>query len=428
MTTLTTVSVACAVGHSMRRRYGDIRKRGCPECKEPFGERLLYAFLRHYATGPDDWQRMVVRGLDPKDANRKVVFDAASPIRKFGLENHSAYHDPNQNVPIFQRIISKKERLRLDRLKVPQATNGKHRGGPLDGWHVGVLWFEAARLARLSDGSGSYLSIAIQEFKHVARSIGLKLREDGVEINAAEVYAGLGRDALAGIGREFHLLGPWRGRTFEHRWRHSCGGEFNKVIRELESRPPGKSGCPFCDREGVCGRWLAFLERLEQHGYCFAGKSRYRICTEHQVVQLRCVVHPAGRVRRLTRSKLYQWLDGLKAGATKALPPPCLTCRAAYTRDVQFRERQRREAERQRLGRRLEAFGFTLVTMLPTSVRDPATGKIRTQKNKIRCKRCGHVWSIFVVQQLAKAEKRGRMGCPRCSPLKKGPKADGATC
>jgi len=425
VTTLTMVTVSCASGHMMHRRYGDIRKRGCPDCKMPFGERLLYAFLRHYATGPNDWRKMVVRGLDPKDENRKLIFDSASIVRKLAIENHSDYHNPDKNVDLFQRFIKKSERLRLDQLKVPQATNGKHRGGPLNGWHVGVVWFEAARLSRLSDGSGSYLTSAIQEFKHVAQSIGLKLREDGAEINASAVYAGLGRDALAVIDLEFKLVGPWRGRTFEHRWRHSCGGEFNKVIRELENRAAGTSGCPFCDREGMCGRWLGFLDRLEQHGYRFAGKNKYSICTEYQVVPLHCVAHPSAKVRNLTRSDLYKWLD---SPPWRSLPPPCAKCRATYTEMVHARMTQRRNDERLKLNDRLELLGFTMVTMKPTSILDPATRRVRAQKNKIRCRNCGHSWPIFVAQQLAKAERRGRMGCPNCAPLKKGPKPKDGTC
>ncbi|QGZ55078.1 hypothetical protein [Paraburkholderia acidiphila] len=413
VTTSTFVDVVCATGHKMRRRYGDIRKRGCPYCKAPFGERVLYGLLRHYVVGPDDWKRMVVRGLDPKDPKRKVIFDAASPTRKIAIENHSGYHEPGRDVPIFQRSLSNAERLRLDGLKEARATNGRHQGGPLNGWRVGVVWFEADRLAKLSRATKSYLPIVIDEFKSIAKLLRLKLRSDDVEIDATKVFAALGRKPLERIGREFDLMGPWRGIAYVHRWRHSCGGEFTKLARALENKAPGKTGCPFCDKEGRYGRWLNFLGRLEQHGYRFAGRNRYSICTEHQVVPLRCVTHPSAKVRKLTRSDIYKWLD---APASRSLPPPCMKCRVAYTQHMLDKMRQHREAERLKLNERLELFGFTMVTMLPTSTRDSKTGAIHAQRNEIQCLNCGYRWSVFVAQRLSKAKRSGQMSCPNCDP------------
>lgn len=424
VTTTTVVDVACAAGHKITREYGHLRKRGCPECKAPFGERLLYALLRHYADGLDDWGVKVVKGLDPTDRQRKVVFDVASESRRIAIENHSDYHDPDKSVPRFEENISKEERLRLDALKEARDTGGVHTEGPMKGWQVGVVWFEATRVATLRDVSGSYLPSVIEKFKQVANLIGLQLREDGIEIDASTVYAGLGRNALAGIGDDFQLVGPWLGRTYEHRWRHSCGGEFNKVILELEKMAPGKTGCPFCDRESVQGKWLDFLDRLEKHGYLFAGENRLSICTEHELVPMHCSRHPESQVRIWTRAQWYQWFQSLKANSTKSIPPPCAVCAETHTQTVQEREKRRLEEERQKLDRRLQALGFELASMLPTSVRDPETGKVKAQKNKVRClnPNCKHEWEIYVAQQLPKAEKRGQMGCPNCNPLKKGPK------
>ena len=304
VTTTTAVTLECGAGHKLSRIYGNVRKRGCPECKAPFGERLLYTLLRHYAVGQDDWSAKVVRGLDPKNIERKVVYDAASESRRIAIENHSEYHDPAKSIPIFEKGISKQERLRLDALKESKETGGHHSAGPLEGWAVGVVWFEATRMAKLRDESGTYLYKAISEFKQLARKIGIQLRTDGVEIDAATVYAGLGRAHLDRIGGEFNLVGPWLGRTRTHQWRHSCGCEFNAVIFDLENKASESTGCPCCDRTGRHRTWLDFLGRLKDCGYEFAGQNRLSICTEFESVLVRCCTHPGGKTQVWTRSKL----------------------------------------------------------------------------------------------------------------------------
>ncbi|KPW61326.1 Unknown protein sequence [Pseudomonas syringae pv. philadelphi] len=424
VTTTTKVLLECGAGHRLQRIYGNVRKRGCPECKAPFGERLLYTLLRHYAVGLDDWGAKVVRGLDQMDPNRKVVFDAASESRKVAIENHSEYHDPTKSIPRFEERISKEERLRLDAIKESRETGGHHSTGPLAGWVVGVVWFEAARMVRVRDESGTYLHIAISEFKQLAQKIGLQLRNDNVDIDAATVYAGLGRGHLDRISGEFQLVGVWLGRARTHQWRHSCGCEFNAVISELENNSPGSTGCPCCDRTGHFGKWLDFLDRLNNHGYEFAGQNRLSIRTEFKSIPVRCSKHAGAQVQVWTRSKWYQWMASLHEDSSTSFPPACATCAIEYARRLESEAGKRIGDERQKLALRLREFGFEMVTMLPTSVRDTVTNKVVPQRNTVRClaSGCSHEWEIYVAQQLAKAEKRGKMGCPKCSPLKKGPK------
>lgn len=428
VTTQTQVILKCGAGHTLHRLYGNVRKRGCPECKAPFGERLLYALLRHYAEGEDDWGAKVVKGLIPETPGRKVVFDAASDSRKIAIENHSDYHDPEISVARFEENISKADRLRLDALKEAKTTEGKHIDGPMRGWVVGVVWFEAKRLVNLRDESGSYLPIVIAEFKQLANKIGLRLRTDGIEIDAATLYEGLGRGYLDKISGDFRLAGPWLGRTRTHQWRHSCGCEFTSVILDLENKISGNTtGCPCCDRTGYYGKWLDFLDKLADKGYRFTGPNRFSICTEFQSVPVGCEKHPDAFVPLWSRSKWYQWMASLQADAVKSLPPACEVCAEEYASQVKDRVDQRIASERQKLDQRLQQFGFKMVTMLPASVRDPSSGRIVAQKNTIQCLApgCGYQWDVFVTQRLAKAEKRGRMGCPACSPLKKGPKPVG---
>ncbi|WP_346208852.1 MULTISPECIES: hypothetical protein [Aeromonas] len=427
VTTTTEVMLECGAGHKLSRIYGNMRKRGCPECRAPFGERLLYTLLRHYAVGLDDWGAKVVRGLDPIDPKRKVVFDAASESRKIAIENHSEYHDPAKSIPRFEESMSKEERLRLDALKEARDTGGYHSVGPLSGWMVGVVWFEAARMANVRDESGTYLHIAISEFKQLAQKMGLQLRTDDVEIDVIAVYTGLGRGHLDRISSEFQLVGPWLGRTRTHQWRHSCGCEFKAVILELENKTLRNSGCPCCDRTGHHGMWLDFLDRLRDHGYEFTGRNRLSICTEFESVPVRCYTHPCAQVQVWSRSKWYQWMASLQEDAATRFPPPCKTCAIEYAKRVKNETEQRIALERQKLDQRLRKFGFEMVTWLPTSVRDPIGDKVVPQKNTIQCLApdCGHKWEVYVAQRLAKAEKLGRMGCPKCNPLKKGPKPKG---
>jgi hypothetical protein len=126
VTTATVVKVSCSAGHCMTRIYGNLRQRGCPECDSPFGERLLFALLRHYVDGKDDWKKKTVTGLDSTNPEMRVVFDAASDSRKVAIENHSEYHLADSNVPHFSSNITKEKRLHLDRLKVPSVTGGLH--------------------------------------------------------------------------------------------------------------------------------------------------------------------------------------------------------------------------------------------------------------------------------------------------------------
>lgn len=425
VTTETEVTVSCAAGHTAKRKYGNIRNRGCGECKAPFGERLLYALLRHYTMAPDDWVAKVVRGLDPTYPKRKLIFDVASESRKIAIENHSEYHLENSSIPHFEIRMSKEERLRLDGLKVPRVSKGEHLSGPIKGWKVGVVWFEAKRIAKLNAGEASYLPKVIVEFKELCRELSLPIRNDGIEIDAATIYFEIGKSALARVSTDFELVGPWFERSRDLSWRHICGGKFKKPILELENIPPGATGCPFCDKENVQGRWLAFLERLEEQDYYFAGENRCSICKEKEQVPIRCAKHPAAIVSRWTRSKWYQWLGSLKEESKVSFPPPCPECAATHTKVVQERERLRRKNNRMLLDDRLRVWNFQLVSTNPTTLRNPLTNKVIPQKSLIRCLNpsCGVEREIFVAQELKKAEARQMMYCPGCRPSKKGPKS-----
>lgn len=418
----TPVKLRCSAGHIMDRIYTNVRKRGCPECKAPFGERLLYCFLRHYCPGEDDWRAKAVKGLDPEKPAARVMFDAASDSRKIAIENHSDYHHPDKSVARFEQNFSKKNRLRVDALKEARETDGHHLTGPMAGWRVGVVWFEATRMAGIKDESGTYLQIAISEFKGLADKIGLSLRTDGVEIDAGKVYAELGRTGLSRIGNQFKLISPYLGRTHIYQWRHSCGYKFKAVIYDLENTENG-TGCPWCDATGYIGKWQNFLDRLKTYDYEFSGENRQSVCTEFDSVPVKCSKHPEAKVEVWTRSKWYQWLRGGEKKEAKRFPPPCEACASEYAKGMAQNAENRSESNQQKLNRRLEAFGFELVTKQPTSIRDPETKKIIPQKNTIRCLNpdCGYEWDVFVAQRLKKAETRGRMGCPKCRPLKKGP-------
>lgn len=420
VTTKTSVEVECAAQHKMTRIYGNLRHRGCPKCKAPFGERLVAALLRHYAFGVDDWHSKVVVGLDLTDPTRRLIFDIASESRKIAVENHSAYHDAHTSVKRFEKNISKEERLRLDELK---EAKGEHIDGVMAGWKVGVVWFEASNVRTFSKGKGTYLAGAIAEFKKMAEKIGLTLRSDNVEIDEKSIYLELARGDLAGIAKDLELIGPWYGRTSEHRWRHTaCGFEFSAAIQELENVKAENTGCPFCDRTGNPGAWRKFLDLLESHQYEYIDEILV-VRTELQDMKLRCMRHPNAHVRTVTRSKLYQWLNSLKTDSKVSMSPPCEECAKIHKEDVALREGSRILAKRAELNTRLKKFGFELESSNASSVRDKKTGTVSAQKNVIRCEKCQYRWEIFVTQRLAKAEKIGNMGCPKCSPLKKGPKS-----
>ena len=423
--TSTEVTVSCAAHHTMTRKYGVIRKRGCPQCKAPFGERLLTALLRHYVVGPDDWRAKTVIGLDPRNPARKFFYDVASDSRQIALENHSEYHKQGATVRRLQQGMSNEERLRCDSLKVPEDAGGKHSTGPLAGWIVGVVWFEAARVAKLGAGStnGTYLPKVIAEFKALASRIGLVLRSDGVEIDAVRVFQELARNPLSTVSPNFELVGEWHGRTREHTWRHiHCKSEFKAPLLELETAVSPDTGCPFCDRKGNPGKWLDFLDKLKSFNYEYAGGSRLLIRTEHATVQLKCLTHPQATVAPFTRSKLYQWMASLDPNSTVSMFPPCSKCTEEHTKNISLSIENRINIKRLKLNERLNFLGFELLTFRPSTVRDKLTGKTLAQKNSVKCKSCNHEWETVVTVALAKAEKRGVIGCPSCNPLKKGPK------
>lgn len=426
VTTTTSVEVSCAAGHRMRRLYGDIRQRGCPQCDAPFGERLLFALLRHYADGVDDWKKKTVKGLDPDDPELRVVFDAASESRRVAIENHSEYHLANSHVPLFSSNISKEKRLYLDSLKVPSNSNGLHVNGPLAGWKAGVVWFEATRLRKLASQHGLYLPYAVKEFKALAKSLALPLRLNVHEITAQEVFVALGKDKLTDVKPGFSLLGEWHGRAHEHLWQHTCGGRFSAPVTSVENNVLDRTGCPFCDRKGRPGAWLDFLDRVAAKGYELAKQHRMEVITEYQPVPLRCIAHPDSEVKRFTRSKLYQWLGSLSDVSPVSMLPPCRTCASLHAKRIAKSEADRLRFERDKLGVRLKNYGFVMVTHLATSFLDPVVGKVRAQKNVIQCLNCKHQRSVFVTQTLQKADMRGSIGCPACRATPRGPKKRGA--
>lgn len=418
VTTKTTVDVVCAAGHRLTRVYGNLRKRGCPECSAPFGERVLYALLRYYAVGVDDWFAKAVVGMDPLNLKRRFVFDAASDSRQIAIENHSEYHVTTKGDNPFSKKTPLEERIRRDVIKEARETEGIHTEGPMKGWRVGVVWFEGPRLTK----SGlNYLPQVIEEFKATAKSVGLALRKDGVEIPIQTLYMELARTATSGTPSSFTLTGPWRGGANEATWQHECGGRFSALVCQLRRIPAGKTGCPFCDREGRGGEWLSFLDRLREHGYEYVGENRMEIRTQSKSVPLKCVHHPGAKMKEMTRSQLYQWLRG-EEKITKAPLPPCFDCAKHRSSVVALKDKERRKDERLKLEDELRQYHHTMVTHNPSSVRRSDTGKTHNTKNLIKCLKCGHQRECYVSQTLAKARKKGVINCPKCCPGKKGPR------
>jgi hypothetical protein len=215
----------------------------------------------------------------------------------------------------------------------------------------------------------------------------------------------------------FSLESTWLGRAREHRWRHTCGGSFMAPIQDLENAQSPKTGCKFCDEEGNPGRWMAFVRRLEERGLALQTDRRMEVLKEGDEVALSCKRHPESLVATWTRKKLTIWLAPNESGHARKLLCPCPACAAEESAvKAELPDSPgalKRQAFLADLSSRLAKFNHRILDWSGSSVRD-ASGKISTVKNKITCNACNTERESFVLQDLAKAEKRGSMACPHC--------------
>lgn len=318
----TEVDIEClCCGTVVTGKLANYRNRTCSQCgpQRSFGERLLDCFIRFYVKDEKPFDFVAeykVKGLDPTNPDRVLALDWASPERTLALEVHSEYHEKDHE--FFNQKIDQQERERLDLLKTVTKFGGTHLKGPLEGWTVGILWWELKECqakAQSNPNSTGYLPILIDEFKELSEKIGLKLRDDGVEISYENIYKSVETgNALSVIKSGFKYAGEWKGAVKEYDWTHeSCGGTFHAPAAEIwNAICNGESGCKWCDRTGRQAQWLDFIDRLGRYSIGIRDDKRLANVTEKQLVTgLFCVIHPEEVLEEVSKmawySRLRKW-------------------------------------------------------------------------------------------------------------------------
>jgi hypothetical protein len=143
---------------------------------------------------------------------------------------------------------------------------------------------------------------------------------------------------------------------------------------------------------------------------------RMAVLQEADDVPLRCQAHPQASVALWSRKKLVIWMAPNENGKARKLLSPCPDCNASQALHEQASPAAQQKSQDQlaALADRLKPFGHSVRDWKGSSVRG-ADGKVRTVKNTLVCDHCQTGREAFVLQDLAKAEKRGSMTCPGCS-------------
>lgn len=321
ISTSTTVTVECLSCASQKiSPLANFRKRTCGACGQgtSFGERLVYALVKHYIVddAPQDWVvEMPVVGLDPHHPELVLKFDLASSSRRVAFEVHSDYHR-NPHKRFHTKKLTLTERRRRDLLKTKTVEGGQHTSGPLEGWSIAVVWFELERCKGLGL-KGNYLPVVIEEFKSEATRAGLTLRSDNIDITYDDLYGSIEGSTVQsvlelGFERRSEV---YEGDGKEYVWRHkTCGGEFQAPAYEIlkNAVTPNHTGCKWCDRTGWSGNWLDFLGRIAKYDLAIKEEYRLQIHTEFQPIPgIYCTLHPEEVLKEQTRAawnnKLGRW-------------------------------------------------------------------------------------------------------------------------